>query len=361
MTRYLDLDLPPLFALEIGPAGEEWGLFAADWFGREDDGSYVCAGHGGSPVYLRAVARDGQRFTHVDGGGRKHAYRLRIVDPSQVRDAGPAFVELAERNLRAPGAVGRLARAQHALLALEPLGAFGREPGGSAVYAIYVDESGWDDLLQGAYWPQFIVFSPPSDSACEPGPSEDFEPVSSEEAFSVAEPIGGDPTPWLELSYRRREPLYIGRGAHHAERALKLLLTDGATPNSGLRRVLAALVGWRYDWCWEPSSHSPDGRPASLGVERFTLKPQYEAHLTSWMRDHLSVGRSADPAMLDTDGFNELVRYLRPPLRSSAGGADPFGRMTRHAIGTLRSSIGWTGWPEDRERWAEDEDRWAEL
>lgn len=81
--RYLALDLPATFTLEIrSEAGiwSEWGVYRAEDFVRLDDGSYVCEGHGGSPTWLRCIARRYGSFEHMDGGGLIHAYRIVAVD-----------------------------------------------------------------------------------------------------------------------------------------------------------------------------------------------------------------------------------------------------------------------------------------
>lgn len=84
-SRYLALDLPPTFILEIrSEAGiwSEWGAYRAKDFERLEDGTYVCAGHGGSPTWLRCIAHRDGYFEHVDGGGQGqvHAYRITPVN-----------------------------------------------------------------------------------------------------------------------------------------------------------------------------------------------------------------------------------------------------------------------------------------
>lgn len=81
-ARYLELQLPARFVLEgLTPSGEwlEWGRFTADWFQRQPDGAYLCAGHGGSPVWLRCVRREDDGFTVVDGAGDRHRRRMRAL------------------------------------------------------------------------------------------------------------------------------------------------------------------------------------------------------------------------------------------------------------------------------------------
>lgn len=78
---YLDIDMPDSFILE-GKAGDgswlDWGLFPRDMFVRDEDGTYICAGHGGSPVFLRCIAQHADAVIEcVDGSGTSHMYRLR--------------------------------------------------------------------------------------------------------------------------------------------------------------------------------------------------------------------------------------------------------------------------------------------
>lgn len=79
--------MPGHFALEtLSPQGE-WvlhGIFAADMFDRGDDGSYVCTGHGGSPLYLRCLRQNGSVVYVLDGGGDPFTYRLVPVDREDV-------------------------------------------------------------------------------------------------------------------------------------------------------------------------------------------------------------------------------------------------------------------------------------
>jgi hypothetical protein len=61
---FVELSLPDRFILEV-PVGDGWiehGRYEADAFQRQPDGSYLCAGHGGSPTYLRCV------LVRSDGG-----------------------------------------------------------------------------------------------------------------------------------------------------------------------------------------------------------------------------------------------------------------------------------------------------
>lgn len=64
--------MPAEFVLEFRDDNGEWcdhGRYGANLFQRLDDGSYVCAGHGGSPTFLRCVARleTGIQVDYPDG------------------------------------------------------------------------------------------------------------------------------------------------------------------------------------------------------------------------------------------------------------------------------------------------------
>ena len=60
-ARFLDLDTPEVFDLEVAsdesPTGwiVDVGSPTPDRFHRLDDGSYLCGGYGGRPLYLRVV------------------------------------------------------------------------------------------------------------------------------------------------------------------------------------------------------------------------------------------------------------------------------------------------------------------
>jgi hypothetical protein len=81
---YLDVPMPDQFELEIqdrpGGPWHTWALLRAEWFERADDGSYICAAHGGSPVYIRALSVDHDTgvVEHVDGDGYGAVYRYRM-------------------------------------------------------------------------------------------------------------------------------------------------------------------------------------------------------------------------------------------------------------------------------------------
>lgn len=77
--RFLDVEMPERFVLEFrNQHGEwmDWALLQAADFGRNDDGAYVCSGHGGSPVFIRCVRKEGEALHVVDGAGQPHVYRL---------------------------------------------------------------------------------------------------------------------------------------------------------------------------------------------------------------------------------------------------------------------------------------------
>ena len=83
MERFHDLEMPDMFDLEV-PYDESptcWipdvGALTPDLFDRLDDGTYLCAGHGAHPIYLRVVEKqDGGVIKCVDGGGEAFLYRL---------------------------------------------------------------------------------------------------------------------------------------------------------------------------------------------------------------------------------------------------------------------------------------------
>lgn len=77
--RYGPIEMPEQFVLECLTGTGSWsesGRFPAELFAREDDGSYVCSGHGGSPVLLRCLRQDGDVIYVVDGAGDPYTYRL---------------------------------------------------------------------------------------------------------------------------------------------------------------------------------------------------------------------------------------------------------------------------------------------
>ncbi len=83
--KFIDITMPDQFVLEVPTDEGGWidhGLFQAKVFGRLDDGAYLCAGHGGSPVYLRGVEQRGQELDVLDGENNVCTYRL-IAYPSE--------------------------------------------------------------------------------------------------------------------------------------------------------------------------------------------------------------------------------------------------------------------------------------
>ena len=86
--QFLDIDLPPVFSIDVpaesmpSPDGwiPYWDYCEREGFDRLDDGSYICAGYGGSPIYLRVVKiLKGGEIDVVDGGGDRYRYRIRPV------------------------------------------------------------------------------------------------------------------------------------------------------------------------------------------------------------------------------------------------------------------------------------------
>jgi hypothetical protein len=82
---YLDVYMPAQFELAIQDRlGGPWGTWATglrpEYFDRGDDGTYLCSGHGGSPIYIRALSIDDRGvIEHVDGDGFGHVYRYRLI------------------------------------------------------------------------------------------------------------------------------------------------------------------------------------------------------------------------------------------------------------------------------------------
>lgn len=76
--RYRDVDMPERFVLECLTGTGAWidsGLYHAEAFQRDADGTYVFAGDG-SPLYLRCLRQDGCVIYVVDGAGDPYTYRL---------------------------------------------------------------------------------------------------------------------------------------------------------------------------------------------------------------------------------------------------------------------------------------------
>ena len=85
--RFLDVELPARFVLQVERQRGGWvehGIYDASGFARNDDGSYVCAGHGLSPTFLRCVKREGDVITVPDGAGQPFRYRIVAADQPPV-------------------------------------------------------------------------------------------------------------------------------------------------------------------------------------------------------------------------------------------------------------------------------------
>lgn len=99
--RYLDLDLPEHFMLQIKTEQGEWweqAVCRADQFARLDDDTYICRSVG-SPIWLRCVEKHRDHIVHVDGTGKRFEYRLLAVEPDG-RITLPEGGELLPRNFR---------------------------------------------------------------------------------------------------------------------------------------------------------------------------------------------------------------------------------------------------------------------
>jgi hypothetical protein len=77
--RFRDIERPERFILKAPTVDGGWidhGLYAADLFDRLEDGTYVCAGHGGSPLFLRCLDQRGVEIEVADGAGYRFIYLL---------------------------------------------------------------------------------------------------------------------------------------------------------------------------------------------------------------------------------------------------------------------------------------------
>ncbi len=77
--KFIDIAMPERFVLEVPAEEGGWidhGLFRAADFDRLDDGAYLCAGHGGSPVYLRCLEQRGNDLDVLDGDSNVFTYRV---------------------------------------------------------------------------------------------------------------------------------------------------------------------------------------------------------------------------------------------------------------------------------------------
>ena len=83
--KFIDIAMPERFVLEVPTEQGGWidhGLFPASAFGRLEDGGYLCAGHGGSPLFLRCLEQRGDEVDVLDGQDNVYTYRL-IAFPSE--------------------------------------------------------------------------------------------------------------------------------------------------------------------------------------------------------------------------------------------------------------------------------------
>ncbi len=83
--KFIDIAMPERFVLEVPTYEGGWidhGLFRAADFDRLDDGAYLCAGHGGSPLYLRCLEQRGHELDVLDGQDDAYTYRL-VAYPSE--------------------------------------------------------------------------------------------------------------------------------------------------------------------------------------------------------------------------------------------------------------------------------------
>ena len=80
---YLAVPLPASLFVLVDKDGFDLGPFRADLFAILEDGTMVCAGHGGSPLYLRIVDVDGDWITTLDGTGEAFRYRIVVLDIDQ--------------------------------------------------------------------------------------------------------------------------------------------------------------------------------------------------------------------------------------------------------------------------------------
>ncbi len=75
--------MPEWFVLDVrtDEGWVDWGFYGRHHFERLEDGSYVCGGYGGSPTFIRCVAHHEEGVDVLDGGGKRHTYRLRPHPP----------------------------------------------------------------------------------------------------------------------------------------------------------------------------------------------------------------------------------------------------------------------------------------
>jgi hypothetical protein len=76
--RYLDVEMPKRFALQLQGSDGAWlddAVCLQREFERLPDGSYICSAFG-SATWIRCVGHREDGFDHVDGGGQLSRYRL---------------------------------------------------------------------------------------------------------------------------------------------------------------------------------------------------------------------------------------------------------------------------------------------
>lgn len=81
-SGFVAITMPERFVLEVEQNNGtlvDHGVYRADDFTRTYDGSYVNAGHGGSPIWLRCIRQRGAWIVCLDGSGARIRYRLRAV------------------------------------------------------------------------------------------------------------------------------------------------------------------------------------------------------------------------------------------------------------------------------------------
>lgn len=81
--RYLDLDMPEHFLLEVRADDGTWieeARCRRTEFERLDDGAFICSS-GGSATWIRCLEHLDNGFVHVDGGGNRFVYRLVPLPP----------------------------------------------------------------------------------------------------------------------------------------------------------------------------------------------------------------------------------------------------------------------------------------
>lgn len=280
--RFLDLELPSLFAVEHDAQGNWSGFHTRDGYGREEDGAYVCTNTGGSASYLRATERRGMRFTHVDqgGDGNPFDYRLRIVLPGDF-PLEASHELLAERNLHDEGLVGELASFELAVKrsrtpASAAADCFPHERG---IYAIFASRTGAEELFKPARAPHRELITTPQ--------------------------------------IRADDPIYIGR----AERSLRshdraMHFTSGETSASTLRRSVAALLGPGAGWTFQSRRPAAPGTPSKRNdITHYRLDEHGEEALTAWMMRSLQVGWIVPPSETELGVLEKkAIDYYQPPL-----------------------------------------------